>query len=267
MSAIAPEQQALIDRLVAVLSADARIESVWLYGSLARGEGDAWSDVDLVAVVAEDVLSAAVREYGSDLSAVAEIVHKQVLFGRIIHAVTEEWGRFDLTFATPAELAPRDAGAHVRLFAREGAAAPAGGAPPVRAATVAEVEALIREFLRVIGLAPVGFGRADYILLLDGGVLLRTMIVDLMLAENGRARSERGAKRLTQMLTPAQIATLEELPPLLATRESAWAFNVAAARLFLPRAKALAAKLGVPWPTAFEDATRAHLQRALGLVI
>ncbi len=218
-------------------------------------------------MVADDALNVTVAAYGADLSAVAEIVHKQVLFGRIVHAVKEDWGRFDITFVTPAELAPRDAGAHVRLFARDGAASPTGGVAPVRAASAGEVEALIREFLRVLGLAPVGFGRADYILLLDGGVLLRTMIVDLMLAENGRARSERGAKRLTQMLTPAQIATLEELPPLIAARESAWAFNVAAARLFLPRAKALAAKLGVPWPTAFEDATRAHLQRALGLVI
>jgi len=267
MSAIAPDQQALIDKLAAALSADARIESAWLYGSLARGESDAWSDVDLVAVVAEDALAAVVKGYGADLSAIGEIVHKQTLYGRIIHAVVADWSRFDITFVTPAELAARDAAAHKPLFARPGAAAPAGEAAPVRAATAAEIEALSREFLRVMGLAPVGFGRRDYVLLLDGGVLLRTMLIDLMLAENGRARSERGAKRLADMLTPAQIAVLEALPPLIADRDSAFAFNATLAKLFLPRAKALAAKLGATWPAAFEEATRDHLQRALGLFI
>lgn len=267
MTAISPEQQELIDKLVGVLSADPRIESVWLYGSLARGEGDPWSDVDLVAVIAEDALASAVKAYAADLSAFGDIVHAQTLYGRILHAVAADWSRFDITFITPPELAARDAGAHVRLFARDGAASPAGDPAPVRAATAAEIEALSREFLRVLGLGPVGFGRNDYVLLLDGGVLLRTMLVDLMLAENGRARSERGAKRLSDMLTPQQIAVLEGLPPLLADRDSAFAFNLTLAKLFLPRAKALAAKPGATWPAALEEATRTHLQRTLGMFI
>lgn len=264
---ITPDQQSLIDVLTRALEADPRIESVWLYGSIARGVSDPWSDVDLVAVVAESALASVVKAYSGDLSAIANIVHSQVLYGRLIHAVTVDWARFDITFVAPAELGPRDTGAHQRLFARDGAAAPAGAAAPVRAATATDIEALSREFIRVLGLAPVGFGRCDFVMLLEGGVLLRTMLIDLMLAETGRARSERGAKRLTDMLTPAQIEVLESLPPLIATRDSAFAFNLTLAKLFLPRAKALASKLGATWPTAFEEATRTHLQRALGLFI
>ncbi len=48
-------QRALLDRLVAALGEDERILAAWVIGSLARGDADAYSDVDvLVAVRAED---------------------------------------------------------------------------------------------------------------------------------------------------------------------------------------------------------------------
>ena len=50
--------------------------------------------------------------------------------------------------------------------------------------------------------------------------------------------------------------------PLL-TADSAIASNLALARTFMPRAKALCTSLGVEWPAAFEAATRRNLQRAL----
>ena len=43
----------LLDRLVAVAAADDRILAVLLYGSHARGEADAYSDID-VGLVATD---------------------------------------------------------------------------------------------------------------------------------------------------------------------------------------------------------------------
>jgi hypothetical protein len=45
------------------------------------------------------------------------------------------------------------------------------------------------------------------------------------------------------------------------------AAHAALARLFLARARPLAERLSVPWPQAFEDATRRHLRAALGLEI
>src|SRR5476651_168765 len=39
-------REALLDRLIAVAKADGRIVAVWLQGSLARGDHDAYSDVD-----------------------------------------------------------------------------------------------------------------------------------------------------------------------------------------------------------------------------
>lgn len=257
-------QQALIDALTRTLQNDGRIESLWLSGSLASEDGDAWSDVDVTAAVAEDALAGAVADYAKDLSAIAPTAHSMTVYGRVVSAVTTDWARFDILFLTPGELAGRDPGTHRKLFARAGAAEPAGAAPAPRGASAAEIEALAREFLRVLGLADVMMNRRTFVTGVDGAMLLRNMLIDAMLAEMGRGRGERSVKRVTDMLSAEQIATLEALPPLAANAESLAAFNRACAALFLPRAKALCTQLGAAWPAAFEAATRGHLQRTLG---
>jgi hypothetical protein len=75
--------------------------------------------------------------------------------------------------------------------------------PAPRPAADAEVVGLIREFIRVLGLAPVVVNRGYYVIGVDGAMLLRTMLVDLMLAERGHSRSERSLKRVTQCMKAA----------------------------------------------------------------
>lgn len=43
-----------LERLVEVLAGDERVEALWLFGSRARGEGDALSDVDLAVLARRD---------------------------------------------------------------------------------------------------------------------------------------------------------------------------------------------------------------------
>lgn len=260
-------QQALIDAATHALSADPRIDSVWLSGSLASGEGDDWSDVDLVAVAAQEALPQVVVAYGADLSAIARTVNIHTVFGRVVSAVRDDWERFDILFLTPTELKARPAASLTPLFTRDGVEKPEGETPPPRPASAAEIEGVVREFLRILGLLPVALGRRDHVIAVDGAMLLRTMLVDLMLAENGRGRSERSVKRVPQMLNAEQTGLIEALPSLAANRNSLLAFNRAIAGVFLPRAKALAKRDGVAWPEAFEAATRAHLKRTLDLEI
>jgi len=52
------ERARLLDRIVAVLEADERVVAAWLGGSLGRGTGDAWSDVDLWVIVADERMAA-----------------------------------------------------------------------------------------------------------------------------------------------------------------------------------------------------------------
>ncbi len=52
-AAYAAARQALLDRIVATLSADERFVAGWLVGSFGRGQGDAVSDLDLTLVVTD----------------------------------------------------------------------------------------------------------------------------------------------------------------------------------------------------------------------
>jgi len=267
MAEFTPEQQALIAALSSALGADPQIESLWLAGSLGASDGDAWSDVDLVATAPADRIAPLLAHYAATPPLVVGIVHSFTLYGRLLSAVTADWQRFDLLFVTPEELAKRDAAAHTPLFVRANATRPAGAAQTVRAAPDEELAAGVREFLRLLGLAPVMFGRAHYITGFDGAMLLRGMLIDLMLAENGRARSERSVKRVTDLLSPVQCAALVALPHLAANRESLLTYNAELAALYLPRARALLAARGLEWPEAFEAATRRWLKATLDLDI
>jgi len=62
-------------------------------------------------------------------------------------------------------------------------------------------------------------------------------------------------------------AELAKLPPLSADRASVIETSRAFAAIFLPRARRLASDIGMAWPTDFEEATRRHLKRGLGLEI
>jgi hypothetical protein len=70
---------------------------------------------------------------------------------------------------------------------------------------------------------------------------------------------------LTRLLDPEQLAVLTALPAVDATRESVIAGHLAYADAFLPRARRMASAHDVDWPTAFEAATWAYLERELGL--
>jgi predicted nucleotidyltransferase len=71
-------QQSLIEAITRALERDSRVESAWLSGSLGRGAGDEFSDVDIVAVVQGDP-SATCTEYRDRLGEIAETVLARIL--------------------------------------------------------------------------------------------------------------------------------------------------------------------------------------------
>jgi predicted nucleotidyltransferase len=258
-------QQRLIDAVLRTLQGDERVASLWLSGSLGKDQADAFSDVDFVVAVADTTGFELVNEYARDLSAIADVVHARALFGRIVTAMTRDLDRFDLFFVSEAELASVDAAAVKCLFAR-GAARPAGSA--AARAEPSKLEANIGEFLRVLALAPVVIGRGEYLLGVDGAMLLRRMAIETMLEENGVTSAMRGGVlKLNRFLTAEQRAALDTLPPLAATRASVIEAHGALARIFLSRARTLAAARGVTWPESFEQAVRSALARELDLAI
>jgi hypothetical protein len=261
------EQQALADAIRAALEGDERIEAAWLSGSLGKGAGDAFSDVDVLALAAEGQLEAASAFWARNMVRIAEPVLVNVLFGgRVLNVVTADWARFDIALVLAGELHRYDPAGLKPLFNRTGVAPPARPERDPYRPSPQALEALIKEFLRVLGLLAVVDSRRDYLNAFFGVGLQRRAVVDLMLEENAIAPSERGgALHLNSLLSPAQLAELEALPPLDSSRESVIATNLALAQLFLPRARRLAAEADAEWPQALEDATRRRLKSTVGM--
>ena len=262
------EQQDLADDISRVLSDDDQIEAAWLAGSLGRGGGDAFSDVDVVALVAGRAATDVGQRYARDVTAIAQPALVQPLFGgRILNVVTTDWERFDISFVEAGELARFDADKLTPLFNRGDRAPPRGNGEPYRPAPETVLR-LVNEYLRVLGLLVVALGREEYGLGLNGVDILRRLTVDLMLEENRVGPAERGgALRRNPLLTQDQRRELEALAPVAADGAGLIAANLALAAIFLPRARRLAAETGMTWPSTFEAATRRHLKERLGVAI
>jgi predicted nucleotidyltransferase len=266
--ALTEDQQELLDAIRRVLESDAQIEAAWLAGSLGRGGGDAFSDVDVLALVAEGSAADVGQRYARDVAEIAEPVLVNPLFGgRVVNVVTKDWHRFDMSFIEPEQLARYDAAHLTVLFDRGERSPPRRAAIPYRT-TPEAVLPIVNEFLRVLGLSVVVLGRGEYLLLLAGIDLMRRLTIDLMLEENGIGPAERGgALRRNPLLSDDQRRALEALSPVGPDRESLLRANAELAKVFLPRARRLGDEIGMAWPSEFEAATKRHLEKHLGLLI
>jgi hypothetical protein len=261
-----PEQHSLVDAISTVLQRDSRIEAAWLAGSLGRNAGDEFSDVDVVLLCPDGTANQIAATPGF-LDFAQPVLVNALFGGRIVNVVTPGWQRFDLVFAEASDLARYNANDLKPLFNRTGREPPR--TEPVPHHTTPEgLAKLVQEFFRVVTLAPLGLGRKEYVVALSGIELLRKMTVDLMLEENGVGQHQRGgALRLNPFLTSDQIQLLQSLPAVAAERDSLLRCQKAIANIFVPRAKALAARIGMEWPSALEEASRAHLKSQLDLEI
>ena len=244
---------------------DLRVAALFLGGSLGSGRGDLWSDVDLILVVHPQHHTALVTALKSWATGVADIVLWRQIYPGIplFMAVTAEWLRFDLTVTVPtriigAQSTLRPLVDHAQVWSSLPPSLPHKPVDP------AHLAVLVEETLRILGLTPVAVGRGEYANMVTGVGLLRQQLISLMIAETEPPLPP-GALHLKRILPQQDIEILEALPAVVATPESAIAATLIYAQLFLPRAKALADKIGTPWPSALEAATRAHLGRELGL--
>jgi hypothetical protein len=265
---ITGDQQHLIDEIARRLDAEPDVEALWLAGSLGKGGGDAFSDVDLLVLTADGAAGEVSARLARDLTAALCVVLVNSLYGgRVLNMVTDDWARFDLTLVQREDLQRYDADALTPIFNKGASRPPVQPKTPYRTSPD-QLLAMIKEFLRIVGLTPVAMGRGEYQLALSGIDLLRRMTFDLMLEENSISPAMRGgALHRNPMLTAEQRADLSALPAIAADRASIIAGTTAFTRLFLPRARRLAAEIGMDWPTEFEAATRRHLLKTLDLQI
>ena len=68
-------REALVERLAAEFAQDQRVQAVWLGGSLGRGAGDEWSDVDFYLAVADEAFETFFAEVPERIDRLQKLIH------------------------------------------------------------------------------------------------------------------------------------------------------------------------------------------------
>ena len=253
----------IITGFTAKAQSDSRVAALFLGGSLGAGRGDIYSDVDLILVAFPEhhaALTAEVRSWADDIAEI--IIWRPPYPGLpLFMAVTTEWHRFDITVTVPGRVTGSKAGLKPLVDHADVWATLPDQLPP-QPMPAAQLEALIEETMRILGLLPLAIGREEYAVSVTGIGLLRANLITLMIAE-GEPPLPPGAMGLRNVISPEDLAYLTAQPGVAATREAVIAASLDYAGLFLARARALAAKVGAMWPDRLETALRERLGREL----
>lgn len=252
-----------------VLRQDDRIRILWLTGSLAKGTADAQSDVDLrVAVQAADF--ATIHQWWQDLlTQVAPLVWKYRWPGppdeAILGAITADYLRFDVVAQSVRDTKPRTLEAARLIFDKDGEAEHFLLTTPSPHDPYAHLSILVEDYIRLLGMLPIVVERNDVPIGMEGQLALHSMLISLLLLENGIDRMTTSKRHVAAFLTQEQHAILAQVPSLAPTMDSLIQGRLAYGRLFLPRAQRLMKAHGQIYPEAFEAATKRHLWETLGL--
>jgi predicted nucleotidyltransferase len=96
-------QQSLITAITRLLTAEPAVEAAWLAESLGRGQGDEFSDVDVLALASDGDAAEVSRSLASKLSSISTPVLVNVLFdGRVLNVIKDTWDRYDISIVEEA---------------------------------------------------------------------------------------------------------------------------------------------------------------------
>lgn len=259
------DQQTLIDAVIEILADEPDIRALLLAGSYGRGTADAYSDVDLVAVVLPDEQAAFGIKWRKLLDTVTPIVfwNEPDRGGLLLNAISQDWLRCDLRITTADHLSRCAKNTIKPLIDRDGLFNLLPDSLPLKVPSPEVVHYLIHEFIRILGLIPVCVGRHEYVTMVMGVGMLRDHLATLLMQDVTNP-DPGGILHQSTLLSTEQMQMLTALPYPRPEREAVIAANFEIARQFMPRARAMAKRLDIAWPDEFEAATRRRLSAALG---
>jgi Nucleotidyltransferase domain len=258
-------QDQIIQAVSSALLDHEELRALFLVGSFGKGTADSYSDIDFLAVVEEGKKAEFLSIWRKTLESIAPVVfwNQRPLGGTLINVVTADWVRCDLAIPADNKLGHRSKDTVRVLIDRDGLYETLPAHLAYKGPNTGRVTYLINEFIRVLGLLSVGMGRGEYFLGTVGAGLLRDHLSSLLVEETG-IPDPGGALHLSRLLSADQMQVLLSLPFPEPERTSIIEAHLATARAFMPRARAMATKLDIPWPQSFEDATLRNLQRQFG---
>ena len=260
------ERETVIRTVAEGLRGDPDLRALALGGSLGHGQGDRFSDIDFVGDCPPAAQPALAERWRAVLERVTPLVFVQTRRGPplLMNVVSREFLRCDLLASE--SLYGRARRSLRPLLDPDGLIAALPESLPPTPPSGPRVTGLIREFIRILGLLPVGLGRGELVTAVRGAGMLRDLLIDLMLEDIPR-EDRGGALHLSRVLPPADMELLAALPNRGPRRDEIIEAYCAVAAAFLPRARHRAAALGEDWPAEFEAAALSHLRRELGLDI
>ena len=201
--------QVLLDRAIEVLEADSRVEAMWVHGSVARGDADALSDLDIIVAVSDDALT----DFGDDWRVRLDAITPTVMARRFpgpggsLLSITPECLRMDMWIEGAADVPTSVVRDRRVVFDRadlDGKVPPPlppPGPSDVKFAALREWDAACRAVAAV----------ADPLLETEVVHTLRWILYEAYV-ETNRPLPTLGLKQWSAKLTPAQRTMLETLP-------------------------------------------------------
>jgi hypothetical protein len=259
------------DGAAVALQADDRVRALWLTGSLAAGTADPQSDVDLRAAVRPEHFVQIGDWWDELIERISPAVWKRRWPGppneAITSAISTDYIRFDLVVQSAGDTAPHALDAARLLFDKDGLAEQIDLTTTVQHNPLASLTYTVEEFIRLLGMLPIVAGRGDVPIGMEGQMGCHSLLISLLLMENGIDRMVLCKRHVVVFLTDEQRDIIASVPPLAPTMASIIDGRIAYARLFLPRARRLMAANGMAYPDTFEAATLCHLKDQLHLDI
>jgi hypothetical protein len=255
----------LFDRARAVFEDDERVRAMWLGGSLARGDADAASDLDLLLAIDDETHGGFAESWSTWLAEITPTVIAEPLpfLPGSLYSLTPDCARLDVVVEPASAIPTTFFRTRVVVFDRDGLTdqipppEPAGGPSP------AHIAALITEYFRISAMETI-LVRDDWLLAREHVHAVGSLVYRLFVESNAPL-PPMGLKQWSAKLTPAQRSALRALPTDATDVASLRASHLAHATLFVTNAEVLARRLDVPWPAELEAATARHIRVLIGL--
>jgi predicted nucleotidyltransferase len=247
------------------LETDARVRALWLSGSVARGEADAASDLDMIVTVADEDLeqfAATWRDWLADIT--PTVLAEPLPFAPgSFYSITPGFERLDVVVESASQIESTHFVIRAVVFDHDNLIALLPSPGPGPGPSPATVSGLIQEFFRVSAIETV-IVRQDWLLAREHIHLLSSLTYQLFVQANAPMPAM-GVKQWSAKLTAPQIDAMTALPTDARTLDELRHAQIALASLFVTNAEALATELGLAWPTELETAAAAHLHTTLGV--
>lgn len=254
-----PAYGPLLQQAADVFHADERVRAMWVGGSVARGDADAASDLDLLIAVADDgheAFAAAWEDWLAEIT--PTVIAKPLWFAPgSLYSVTATGERLDVVVEKASAIPTTMFPIRTPVFDRDGLHDQLPVGSPVAGPDPAKVAGLVEEFFRDYVMSDILVVRDDRLLGLEAIHHLRSLLYQLFTEANAPLPMM-GIKRWSDRLTDEQRRVLEALP--VGTPETVVADHEAIAVAFVEEARPICDRLGVPWPTGLHDAVVRSLE-------